>query len=230
MTSTLAEMGASYRTTAGARIGSARRRVRRRRIDGDHWRPQVLAFNGVFSPRLERRPRPGTIVSATLGRGVYYLPVPGFEQFREGFQGWWDSVPTGWQFRAYDAARMIGWAAARADLNEDIARVLETLTNEQFSATEITLGRDDHTAVDQSAVGLWVVPHKDAGVRERDVIPGNLPWVPLARGFALDGESTDIQPELWRYLFRAAPPQEAPPPPFWKMKFGVKTGFRDPVH
>jgi ABC-type branched-subunit amino acid transport system substrate-binding protein len=230
MTSTLAEMGASYRTTAGARIGSARRRVRRRRIENGHWRPQVLAFSGVFSPRLERRPRPGTIVSATLGRGVYYLPVPGFQEFRQGFQGWWDSVPTGWQFRAYDAARMIGWAAARAAPNEDIARELETIRSERFSATQITLGRDDHTAVDQTAVGLWVIPHDDAQVRERDRIPDDLPWVPLARGFALDGESTDIQPDLWRYLFRDPPPEGAPPPPFWKMKFGVKTGFRDPVH
>ena len=230
MTRMLTEMGASYRSTAAARISSARRRVRRRRIAQGHWRPQLLAFNAVFSPRLEKTPRAGTIVSATLGRGVYYLPVPGYQEFRRGFDGWWNSVPTGWQFRAYDAARMIGWAATRADPNEDIARVLENLQDERFSATDITLGQDDHTAVDQSAVGLWAVPSADVYVRERDVLAQNLPWVPLARGFALDGESTDIPPEYWRYLFRDPPPTQAPAPRFWKMKFGIRTGFRDPVH
>jgi len=230
LTTALSAMGASYRTTDGARIGSAPRRVRTRRIGDDYWRPQVLAFNSVFSPRLEARPRPGTIVAGTLARGVHYLPAPAYQEFRQGFVDWWNTRPTGWQFRAYDAARMIGWAAARASPNEDIARVLESMENERFSATDITLGRDDHTAVDQSAVGLWVVPRGGIRTRERDVLPRNLPWVPLARGFAIDGRNTDIRPEYWRYLFRDPPPERAPAPPFWKMKFGVKTGFDDPVH
>ena len=230
LTRSLSAMGASYRTTDGARIGSASRRVRTRRKGNDYWRPQVLAFNSVFSPRLQARPRPGTIVAATLARGVHYLPVPGYQEFRQGFVDWWNTNPTGWQFRAYDAARMIGWAAARATPNQDIARVLETMQNERFSATNITLGRDDHTAVDQSAVGLWVVPRGGIQVRERDIVPRNLPWVPLGRGFALDGRNTDVLPEYWRYLFRDPPPEQAPAPPFWKMRFGVKTGFDDPIH
>ena len=229
-TRTMAEMGASYRTTDSARIGSARRRVRRRRIARGNWRPQLLAFNSVFSPRLDGRLRRGTVVSATIGRGAYYLPVPTFREFRDGFEDWWAKVPTGWQSRAYDAARMIGWAAGRAEPNEDIARVLENLQDERFSATGITLGRDDHTAVDQSAVGLWVVPRAEVYVRERGRLTRNLPWVPLARGFALDGKSTDISPDYWKHLFRDPPPPRAPAPPFWRMKFGVKTGFRDPVH
>jgi ABC-type branched-subunit amino acid transport system substrate-binding protein len=227
---TLDEMGASYRDTATARIGSARRRVRRRRIARRHWRPQILAFNGVLSPLLEETPRPGTVVAGTLGRGVYYLPVDDYQEFRDGFQGWWDSEPIGWEFLAYDAVRMIGSAVASASPNQDIARVLETLEDVRFSATDITLGRDDHTAVDQGAVGLWVVPRTGISVRERGQLPPELPWVPLARGFALDGRNTDIQPDYWRDLFRDPPPPRAPPPPFWKMKFGVATGFRDPVH
>ena len=230
VTKTLGEMGASYRTTDGARIGSARRRVRKRRIAQGHWRPQVLAFNAVFSPRLDARLRPGTIVSATLGRGVFYLPVPAYQEFREDFMGWWNTDPRGWQFRGYDAARMIGWAAARADPNEDIARVLETMQSERFSGTDITLGRDDHTAVDQSAVGLWVVPDEGVYVRERDGLTRDLPWVPLARGFAIDGKNTDIPPDYWEHLFRDPPPDRAPAPPFWKMRFGVRTRSKDPIH
>ena len=227
---TLGRMGASYRTTNRARIRSARRRVRNRRIQRGHWRPQVLAFGEVFSPRLDAPLRPGTVVSATLGRGAYYLPVPAFEEFRDGFMDWWDAAPDGWEFRAYDAARMIGWTAEAAEPNEDIAIVLERIEDERFSATDITLGPDDHTAVDQSAVGLWVVPRSGINVREREMLDRNLPWVPLARGFAFDGKSTDISPDHWKHLFRDPPPPRAPAPPFWRMKFGVKTGLRDPVH
>lgn len=229
-TTALGEMGSSYRTTDAARLASATRRVRQRRVARGHWRPQLLAFHGVFSPRVDGALRPGTVVSETLGRGVYYLPVPDSEEFREGFRGWWDKPPTGWQYRAYDAARMIGWAAARAEPNEDIARVLENMENERFSGTEITLGRDDHTAVDQVAVGLWVVPRAGIAVPERGDLPENLPWVPLARGFALNGRTTDISPADWPHLFRDPPPPRAPAPPFRRMRFGVRTGFRDPIH
>jgi Periplasmic binding protein len=227
---TLAEMKASYRTTSGARIASAPRRQRKRRISSDHWRPQVLAFDGVFSPRQGVRPRPGTVVAAPLGRGLYYLPVPTYVAFREAFGGWWDTEPLGWQPRAYNAARMIGWAAQRAAPNEDIAVVLESMEGELFSDTDITLGPDDHTAVDQIQVGLWVVPRAGIPVRERTERPRHLPWVPLARGFAIDGRNTDIPPQYWEFLFRDPPPPQAPAPDFRRMKFGVRTGPGDPVH
>jgi ABC-type branched-subunit amino acid transport system substrate-binding protein len=227
---TLSEMGAGYRTTSSARIASATRRQRRQRIASNHWRPQVLGFDGVFSPRQSVRPRPGTVVTAPLGRGLYYLPVPTYTEFREAFAGWWDEEPLGWQPRAYDAARMIGWAAQRAAPNEDIAVVLESMEGERFSATDITLGPDDHMAVDQITVGLWVVPRPGIRVRERARRPSNLPWVPLARGFSIDGRNTDIPALYWESLFRNPPPPQAPAPVYTRMKFGVRTGPRDPVH
>ena len=69
---------------------------------------------------------------------------------------------------------------------------------------------------------------KDATVAEdaRNV----LAWVPLARGFSIDGERTNVLNRDWKYLFRNAPPKNAPAPLYKRQKYGVTTGRSDPVH
>jgi hypothetical protein len=153
--------------------------------------------------------------------------VPSLRSFDRVFRAWWDADPTGWELRAYEAARMIGWAAERAEGGEDLAATLERVRRRRFGGLDVTLGPDDHTAVEQSTVGLWVVPRGDVAPPER----GNrLPWVPLARGFAIDGERTDVLSRDWRYLFRNPPPPQAPAPRFVKMRFAVTTKRSDPIH
>jgi ABC-type branched-subunit amino acid transport system substrate-binding protein len=219
----LSDSGASYVSTRVARAGGRRKRP---------WRPQVAGLDAVVSPLVTASVPAGTVAAGTLARGAHYLPVPSFERFRIAFADWWDvpDPPIGWQQSAYDAVRMVGWAANRARPGTDIAHALEGMRARRFGGLDITLGPDDHTAVSQTAVGLWVVPRPGVDVLEQDELPDSLPWVPLARGFSIDGEDLDIAPADWRYLVRNPPPESGPPPRFSRLKFGVTTGRSDPVH
>jgi hypothetical protein len=127
---------------------------------------------------------------------------------------------------------MIGWAARRVPTGSDadVARVLEKIRGERFGGLDVTFGPDDHTSVDQTTVGLWVIPRPGIPIRERSELPPSLPWVPLARGFSIDLERTDVLPEDWKWLFRNAPPKKAPAPKISRALFGVATGRKDPVH
>ncbi len=213
--------GATYRTTRLARRGRPA-----------PWRPQVAAFDLALSPRI--RPGlvpPGTVASDDYARGAHYLPVPSLREFRSAFENWWGEQPLGWERRAYEATRLIGWAFARAVAEEtSVAETLGGVERQRFGGLDVVLGPDDHTVVNQPYVGLWVVPRPGAPVPERPRLPEALPWVPLARGFSIDGETTDVAARDWRYLFRSAPSArgQAPKNPRWR--FGVTTPRSDPVH
>lgn len=213
--------GAAYRTTAQAR------RPRR-----GEWHPQVAGFDSALSPSLAPGLAvPGTVASDDYARGAHYLPVPSFRTFRAAFDDWWGEPPLGWELRAYEAARLIGWATGRADAREtSVPEALASLRGGRFGGLGIVLGPDDHTAVNQPHVGLWVVPRPDARVPERARLPESLPWVPLARGFSIDGETTDVEARDWRHLFRGAPPARGPAPKNGRWRFGVATPRSDPVH
>ena len=172
----------------------------------------------------------GTVASDTYARGAHYLPIPSFRRFVTAFRGWWDSAPLGWERRAYEATRMIGWAARQGEEGEDLARVLEGMRGERLGGLDVTFGPDDHTSVDQTTVGLWVVPRRGARAAEVGRVPAAPPWVPLARGFSIDGQRTDVLPEDWRHLFTGSPPKNGPAPRISRSKFGVATPRRDPVH
>ena len=122
----------------------------------------------------------------------------------------------------------IGWAAERGG-DGDLARSLERLRDERFGGVPVTLGPDDHLLIEESSIGLWTVPSPRDEFRERDRLPKALRWVPLARGFSIDGETTDILDKDWEWLFRNPPPRGGPAPKFGKMKFGIGTGRTDPL-
>lgn len=187
---------------------------------------QLAAFDGGMAPGTSYPV--GTVVSDTYARGAHHLPLPSFERFRESFTGWWDGAePLGWELRAYDAASAIGWAAQRTTAGQDIARTLERISGVRFGGLDITFGPDDHTAADQQTVGLWVRPRSAF----RDLIPDSaLPWLPLARGFSIDGERTAILNRDWRYLFRNPPPPDAPAPRIGRMRYAVTSPRSDPIH
>jgi Periplasmic binding protein len=226
----LRDMGAAYAGSPAARIASARRRVRTARRRGGWWAPHVAALDMAITSRLDARPFPGTVAADSYARGAHYLPVPSFEGFRRVFRRWWDALPLGWELRAYEATRLIGWAAEEAAAGEDLAVALEGLRDRRFGGADITFGPDDHTAAEQASVGLWVVPAPGDRVPERRRIPRSLPWVPLARGFSIDGDTTDLPARDWRYLFRNAPPPGARAPKVEKMRFGIATPRSDPLH
>ncbi|MEA2453064.1 MAG: hypothetical protein QOG04_1774 [Actinomycetota bacterium] len=188
--------------------------------------PQVIAFDLGMTDG-DQLPV-GTVVSDTYARGAHYLPVPSFERFRESFKEWWDGAePLGWELRAYDAASMLGWAAQRTPLGEDTAAFLERLKGARFGGLDVTFGPDDHTAVDQQTVGLWVRPRSAFA----SLIPTDeLPWLPLARGFSIDGDRTVVLNRDWRYLFRNPPPPDGPAPRFNRMRYAVTSPRSDPAH
>lgn len=188
--------------------------------------PQIVTFDlGLDSGASFA---PGTVASDSYARGVHYLPIPSFERFRDAFAGWWDGdEPLGWEVRAFDAASMIGWAAQRTRPGDDIAVTLESLDGARFGGLDVTFGPDDHTAIDQTTIGLWVRPRSAFG----DLIPtADLPWLPLARGFSIDGDRTAILNRDWKFLFRNAPPPNGPAPRTGRMRYAVTSPRSDPVH
>lgn len=217
----LREMDAGYRTTALAK-----------RPGRGTWRPHVAAFDLAMGPGVPPGlAPPGTVVAEDYAAGVHYLPVPSFRAFRSAFEDWWGDVPLGWEQRAYEAAWMIGLAAERAIAGDtSVTAALTELPRRRFGGLDVVLGPDDHTSVNQPYVGLWVVPRPSAGVPERERLPEAMPWVPLARGFSIDGETTDVAARDWRYLFRGSPPARGPAPRNPRWRFGVTTSRSDPVH
>lgn len=170
----------------------------------------------------------GTVASDTYARGAHFLPIPSFEAFAADFQQWWDGQePLGWELRAYDAARMIGWAAQRTRGDGDRAVTLESLRGTRFGGLGITFGPDDHTAAEQTAIGLWVRPRTAFSVLVPSV---DLPWLPLARGFSIDGERTSVLNRDWRHLFMNPPPPDGPAPKFFRMRYAVTSRRSDPIH
>lgn len=221
----LRSMGIRYTGTADARVASAPQGQRRRRSNSRYWRPQVMALDLAISDETDQSIPVGMVASDTYARGAHYLPIPSFERFRESFEGWWAALPTGWELRTYDAVQVIGWATKRALGGDDVAEVLESLDGKRFGGLPVRFGPDDHTAIDESTVGLWTLPPitPDAPDSPR------LEWVPLARGFSINGQRTTVLPEDWRHLFKNPPPPSAPPPRISTMEFGVITSRRDPI-
>ncbi len=218
---------ALYQGTADARIASAPPRLERQRRKTGWWHPQLAGFDHAISVSDVDVPT-GTVASDTYARGAHYLPVPSLRSFKVAFVEWWDERPTGREQRSYDATRLIGWAVANSEVGADLAEQIEKIEGRRFGGLDITLGPDDHTLVDQTRVGLWVVPTDAQAVRERGKLPEGLPWVPLARGFSINGKVTDVAPNDWGYLFRNAPPTDAPAPRNTTWRFGVASPRSDP--
>jgi hypothetical protein len=226
----VADMNSQYRSTRYARIASAPSALRTIRRRSGWWHPQIVGFDLSISPLIPHTPPPGTVAADSYARGAHYFPIPNLQDFRTAFVDWWGILPFGWQQRAYDAARMIGWAHDHRRGSEDLAVALERMRGVRFGGLDITLGPDDHTAVTQTTVGLWVIPRSGIDVAERDRVPASLPWVPLARGFSIDGTRTDVLPQDWKYLFTKPPPQTGRAPKFSRSRMGVTTTRSDPVH
>jgi ABC-type branched-subunit amino acid transport system substrate-binding protein len=224
----LGRLQARYLGTPSARIASAPRKVRDRRLRKDWWHPQVAGFDQMITER-DPAPPPGTVATAPYSRGAHYLPVPSIKSFRAAFRDWWDDLPLGYERRAYEATLALGWAAERASGDGDLARRLETLRGKRFGGLPVTLGPDDHLTVEEVTIGLWTVPAPGDRVPERERLPKELSWVPLARGFSIDGETTDILSSDWKWLFRDPPPPNGPAPKFARLRFGVRTPRSDPL-
>ncbi|MEA2487796.1 MAG: hypothetical protein QOF16_1450 [Actinomycetota bacterium] len=212
----LSSTGSRYVTTARAKSR------------GRGWHPQVLALDSAIAPEPYRMP-PGTVASDTYARGAYYLPVPGFRQFSTAFEKWWGKKPLGWELRSYDAVQMIGWAAFRSRVGEDVASVLQGLKNQRFGGLDISFDSRDHVAPEQDTVGLWVVPRPSEYVRERTVLPISLPWVPLARTFSTNERRTSIPRTDWGGLFLGGGSAKKTPS-VYRMRYGVTTRPSDPFH
>ena len=226
----LRDRGSDYQSTE-----LARRPPRKQRpgADGRFWAPQVVGFDSMISPEIDPELLwPGLVAADTYARGAHYLPVPSFVDYRRAFADWWgdEPEPIGWERRAYESVQLLGWAARRYPSNRDVdfAAVLQAVRGKRYGGLDVTFGPDDHTAVDQATVGLWVVPA--VRVPEQRLVPQRLPWVPLARGFSIDAERTNVLNQDWKHLFRNAPPPRAPAPRYKKQRFGVTTPRKDPIH
>lgn len=221
---TLDAMDARYRTTRDARIASAPPS----RFPGPRtpWQPQVVGFDTAISPSGLHRPPPGTVAAASYERGVHYLPIGSFREFLRAYWMWWESAPLGREQRAFEAVRILGWAATTGAL--DLAVALERIPPVRFGGADITLSQTDHVIGAPRDVGLWVVPRRGIRVQERSRLPRQLPWVPLARSFASGGR-TRLERQDWTSLFAFIPPKSLAPR-FQSMRFGVTTPASDPVH
>jgi ABC-type branched-subunit amino acid transport system substrate-binding protein len=236
----LQAMGAVYRSTPSARIASASPKMRARRLRSGHWRPQILGFDSLISRAVtDAGAPPGSVGADSYARGFFYLPLPRMRSFRVAFQQWWDAPPTGWERRAYDAVRMIGWAVKQAGLlrgpagdrppdRSDLARSLYRIDGRNFSGVPISLSRHDRAALGAPEVGLWTVP----GPADRfwGKLPVSLRWIMLGRGFAGPGGRTRLPSFTWPYLFRRRYLTGTRPPPATALRYGVATRASDPIH
>ena len=222
------ERGATY----GTRATAADAGVRRKAIEGARrWAPQVLLFDRAMGPGLGRADpgRDHRRATPTLGALTTSL-CRRFRRFLEAFRGWWDAEPLGWQQRTFEAVSALGWAARRAAPGDDVAVALESMRDRRFGGLDLTFGPDDHTAVEQTSVGLWVVP-RPGTAPEADRLPDEMPWVPLARGFSIDGETLDLDSQDWRYLVtEPAPSERRRLHGSARLRFGVVTSEKDPIH
>ena len=226
----LEDRGSTYRGTKLARRG---RTDVKPGADGRSWAPQILGFDSLISPDVDPELlSEGLVAADTYARGSHYLPIPSFVDYRRAFDDWWggEPQPIGWERRAYESVQLLGWAARRYRSNRDVdyAAVLQDARRERFGGLDVTFGADDHTAADQATVGLWVVPATK--VPEARIVPETLPWVPLARGFSVDGKRTNVLGRDWAYMFRNAPPKNSAAPRYKQQKFGVTSGKNDPIH
>lgn len=210
----LRRMGALYRSTRDARIAAPGPRRR-------SWRPHILLFDIGLAPGVELPA--GTVAAESYGRGAHYLPLPAFRRWRAAFVNWWDAAPEGRELRAYQAVRMIGWATARAQPGDDLAGALEGARGVRFGGMAATFSPRDHSLVEPAGVGLWTIPRPGALVAERDRLPEALPWVPLARTFALRaGAASPLGHALT--LWERGRAGEL------RLRFGVRTPRSDPIH
>ena len=224
------DRGSTYETTKLAKQGP---RGQKPGADGRSWAPQIVGFDSMISPDIDPELlTEGLVAADSYARGSHYLPIPSFEEYRRAFEDWWGEAPEpiGWERRAFESVQLLGWAAGQYRSNRDVdhAAVLQEVERRRFGGLDITFGPDDHSAADQATIGLWVIPA--TRVPEAGSLPRDLPWVPLARGFSIDGERTNVLNQDWKYMFRNAPPRNAPAPLFKRQKFGVTTGRSDPVH
>lgn len=210
----LRRMGALYRSTRDAKIASPAPRR-------GSWRPQILLFDIGLSQGVELPA--GTVAAESYGRGAHYLPLPAFRRWRAAFVNWWDTAPEGRELRAYQAVRMIGWATARAGPGGDVAASLEGARGVRFGGLAATFTPGDHFLVEPAAMGLWTIPRPGAPVAERDRLPEAMPWVPLARTFALRAGAASALGNA-RTLWDRSRAGEL------RLRFGVRTPRSDPVH
>jgi ABC-type branched-subunit amino acid transport system substrate-binding protein len=221
----LSDMGAAYRTTAAARIASAPRPVAARRRATSHWHPQPVGLDLAVSPRTRGAP-PGMVAPETYARAAHLVPIATLAGFARNFERWWGSLPAGWEQRAFDAARAIGWAAIRSGAEDDLAAVLEELKSHRLGGLPVSFSGTDHLAPEARTMGLWVVPATDVGPGQHAAAWRRFGWVPLARTFSRPGGATTILVRDRRALLRGG----SAPPLYSDMRVAVTTSRRDPVH
>ena len=217
---TLQRWGSTYTTTAAARTVSRPARARGERRP---WRPQPVGFDLAISPRTSGAP-PGAVAPDSYLRGAHLLPLPTLRRFRASFRNWWGTPPTGWEQRAFDAVRALGWAASQVPDGGDLVSALERLSGRRGTVAPVGFGAD-HLGPDPSTVGLWVVPRAGAGASAASRV---FPWVPLGRSFLSRGRPWRIAPADRRPLVRPGAGRRRPP--FTRLRFGVVSDRSDPVH
>jgi Periplasmic binding protein len=224
----LDESGWAYQGTSAATRASSVTSSGRR---GEHWRPQVVGFDSAIS-EFTSAPPAGTAAADSYERGPHLLPLPTSRVFFKAYEDWWGESPLGWEYRGFDAAGLIGWAAARGS-DEDLAEVLEGAKNLRLSGPEGGFGPHDHVFTHRRTVGLWVVP-RARSLEPTTRLPDRLPWAPLARGFSAPGGKRTAIPKEDRWAFFGGDPSDYSdrerPPLVTRMRIGVATPRSDPVH
>lgn len=232
---TLHTMHAGYEGTSQARISGAGAISRLRRTAGGHWKPQLLGFDGLISPRAAGAPS-GTIAAAPYNRNVEYIPLSQARRFEVGFERWWGDPPYGGQSVAFDAVRVIQRAVSNEGVGSGsptpdragVAGAVDALSGVDSSGVSLSFSGHDRTGLDRASIGLWTVPGRHD--RYAGTPPARLDWVPLSRGFAGPGGRTRLPSFTWTKLFKRSALNGTRPPRVSDLRFGVATARTDPLH
>ena len=173
---------------------------------------------------------PGTVAPYPYSWAGWAEPIPRVARFRARLERHASRPPSGLEQEGYDAIRLLAEALQDAASGEGLLRALESNRPEgpTHSALPLTLGPDDHTAIDETWVGLFAVA--GPGEPAEPWVPTAAPWRPIIRTFTYDGERTVFH-ERDRAVFFPFWRQGRPSPKYFRSEHGITTRpSEDPLH
>jgi hypothetical protein len=139
-------------------------------------------------------------------------------------------APNGLEQEGFDAVRVLadGLRATGGLGGAALTAALERMRDRAYSSFPVFFGPDDHEFLPRDELGLFAVagpaesldPWQSNGVEA---------WRPILRTFTYDGRRDNIL-RRDRQLFFPSWRKNQPGPYYWRSRYGIVSGPKDPLH